>query len=51
MNFRTTAQEGCPVQVFGATIGKQAGRDIEIMNSFELDYNEIEGEVGDDYSC
>jgi len=42
---RTKAQEGRPVQVFGAIIGKQAGRDIEIMNSFELDYNEIEGEV------
>jgi len=42
---RTKAQEGHPVQVFGAIIGKQAGRDIEIMNSFELDYNQIEGEV------
>jgi len=42
---RTKAQEGRPVQVFGAIIGKQAGRDIEIMNSFELDYNEIEGDV------
>ena len=36
------------MQVFGAIIGKQAGRDIDIMNSFEL---EIEGEVGDDYYC
>ena len=51
MNFRTKEQEGRPVQVFGAILGKQTGRDIEIMNSFELDYNEIEGEVGDDYSC
>jgi len=42
---RTKAQEGRAVPVYGAIIGKQAGRDIEIMNSFELDYNEIEGQV------
>lgn len=42
---RTKAQEGHAVPVYGALIGKQAGRDIEIMNSFELDYNIIEGSV------
>merc|ERR1719348_1223348 len=42
---RIKAQKGKPEQVFGALIGKQAGRDIEIMNSFELDYNMIEGQV------
>lgn len=33
---RTKAQEGRPTPVFGALIGKQNGRDIELMNSFEL---------------
>jgi len=42
---RTKAQEGRPTTVYGALIGKQAGRDIEIMNSFELDFNVIEGQV------
>lgn len=42
---RTKAQEGKPTQVYGALIGKQAGRDIEVMNSFELDYSTIEGQV------
>jgi len=42
---RTKAQEGRAVPVYGAIIGKQAGRDIEIMNSFELDYTAIEGQV------
>merc|ERR1740124_1993399 len=40
---RTKAQEGRPAPVYGALIGKQNGRDIELMNSFELDYNVIEG--------
>jgi len=40
---RTKAQEGRPAPVYGALIGKQNGRDIELMNSFELDYNMIEG--------
>lgn len=31
--------------VFGALIGKQKGRNIEIMNSFELVFRIIEGEV------
>ena len=30
--------------VLGALIGKQKGRNIEIMNSFELVFHEIEGE-------
>jgi len=42
---RVKAQEGRPTAVFGALIGKQAGRDIELMNSFELDYSTIEGLV------
>ena len=42
---RTKAQESKPTQVYGALIGKQAGRDIEICNSFELDYTAIEGQV------
>lgn len=42
---RTKAQVGAPRRVFGALIGKQQGRDIEIMNSFELDYTTIEGKV------
>ncbi|KAJ8310584.1 hypothetical protein KUTeg_012449 [Tegillarca granosa] len=33
---RVKAQEGKPVQVYGALIGKQKGRNIEVMNSFEL---------------
>lgn len=33
---RVGAQEGRPKQVVGALIGKQAGRKLEIMNSFEL---------------
>jgi hypothetical protein len=35
---RTKAQHNKPTKVYGALIGKQAGRDIEICNSFELDY-------------
>ncbi|CAB4054126.1 COPS6 [Lepeophtheirus salmonis] len=42
---RTKAQTGSATQVYGAIIGKQKGRDIEIMNSFELDYNMIEEKV------
>ena len=40
---RIKAQEGRPVAVYGALIGKQNGRDIELMNRFELDYQTIEG--------
>eukprot|EP00088_Acartia_fossae_P037829 TRINITY_DN3905_c0_g1_i12.p1 TRINITY_DN3905_c0_g1~~TRINITY_DN3905_c0_g1_i12.p1 ORF type:complete len:328 (-),score=104.68 TRINITY_DN3905_c0_g1_i12:215-1198(-) len=42
---RTRAQEGKPKNVYGALIGKQAGRDIEVMNSFELEYSIVEGQV------
>ena len=35
---RLRAQEGSAQPVFGALIGKQTGRNIEIMNSFELHY-------------
>jgi COP9 signalosome complex subunit 6 len=50
---RTKAQEGKPTQVYGALIGKQAGRDVEICNSFELDYTIIEGQVTSfgNFSC
>lgn len=42
---RERAQEGSVKQVIGALIGKQKGRNIEIMNSFELVYNEIKGDI------
>lgn len=42
---RIRAQEGRPQQVLGALIGKQKGRNIEIMNSFELMFDEIEGDI------
>nr|CAG4635555.1 EOG090X08T4 [Artemia franciscana] len=42
---RIRAQEGSPKQVIGALIGQQRGRHVEIMNSFELVFNEIEGDV------
>lgn len=45
---RTKAQQGAPKRVYGALIGKQAGRDVEIMNSFELDVQEIDGAVSVD---
>ena len=36
----------CPFStVFGALLGKQDGRNIEILNSFELQYSQIENEV------
>lgn len=31
--------------MIGAVIGKQKGRNIEIMNSFELVYNVVDGDV------
>ena len=31
--------------MFGAIIGKQMGREVEIMNSFELKYQLIDGAV------
>jgi len=39
---RIRAQEG-KLQVIGALIGQHKGRHLEIMNSFELVYSEIEG--------
>ncbi|KAB7496387.1 COP9 signalosome complex subunit 6 [Armadillidium nasatum] len=38
---RQRAEEGTSVQVLGALIGKQNGRHIEIMNSFELAYDRV----------
>ncbi|XP_071498445.1 COP9 signalosome complex subunit 6-like [Diadema setosum] len=42
---RIRAQEGKPTQVLGALIGKQEGRNIEILNSFELLFDVIEGDI------
>jgi len=42
---RERAQEGAVQQVIGALIGKQKGRNIEIMNSFELVFSVIGGDV------
>ncbi|ESO10229.1 hypothetical protein HELRODRAFT_185323 [Helobdella robusta] len=42
---RVTAQGGRVCQVLGALIGKQKGRNIEIMNSFELVFHSIEDEI------
>ncbi|KAK4320840.1 hypothetical protein Pmani_008326 [Petrolisthes manimaculis] len=42
---RQRAQEGKPVQVLGALIGKQTGRHVEIMNSFELSFDELDGHI------
>ena len=48
-NCRTKAQEGRPRPVYGALIGKQNGRDIELMNSFELDHTTVDGTLIIDY--
>lgn len=42
---RFRAQHGEPRQVYGALIGKQKGRNIEVMNSFELKTDEIADET------
>lgn len=42
---RYRAQEGRAQPVYGALIGKQDGRKIEVCNSFELRYEEIDGDV------
>lgn len=42
---RFRAQEGAARAVYGALIGKQDGRKIEVYNSFELRYEEIDGDV------
>lgn len=42
---RIRAQEGSALPVYGALIGKQDGRKIEVFNSFELKYETIDGDV------
>lgn len=42
---RIRAQEGAAIAVYGALIGKQDGRKIEVYNSFELRYETIDGDV------
>jgi hypothetical protein len=42
---RFRAQEGAARPVYGALIGKQDGRKIEVYNSFELRYETIDGDV------
>ena len=42
---RVRAQEGRAIQVLGALIGKQKGRNIEVMNSFELLFDVIESDI------
>ncbi|XP_064614826.1 COP9 signalosome complex subunit 6-like [Liolophura sinensis] len=42
---RVRAQEGKPMQVIGALIGKQKGRNIEVMNSFELLFDKVEEDI------
>lgn len=42
---RIRAQEGQKQQVIGALIGKQKGRNIEVMNAFELRFDTIDGDI------
>jgi COP9 signalosome complex subunit 6 len=42
---RFRAQEGAAKAVYGALIGKQDGRKIEVYNSFELRHEIIDGDV------
>lgn len=42
---RQRAQEGKPMQVLGALIGKQKGRSIEIFNTFELKWDFVDGAI------
>jgi len=42
---RFKVEYGTPEKVFGAIIGKQNGRHIEIMNSFDLDWTMVEDQV------
>ena len=42
---RQRAQEGKPMQVIGALIGKQKGRSIEIFNTFELKFDLVENSI------
>lgn len=41
--LRSQNVERKPVQVYGAVLGKQIGRHIELINSFEIKLNEAEG--------
>uniref|UniRef100_A0A672URB9 COP9 signalosome complex subunit 6 n=1 Tax=Strigops habroptila TaxID=2489341 RepID=A0A672URB9_STRHB len=43
--IRLRSQEGRPGQVIGALIGRQEGRSIEVMNSFELLSHLVDGHV------
>uniref|UniRef100_A0A8C9SU24 COP9 signalosome complex subunit 6 n=1 Tax=Scleropages formosus TaxID=113540 RepID=A0A8C9SU24_SCLFO len=43
--IRIRSQEGRPMQVIGALIGKQEGRNIEVMNSFELLSHNVDDRV------
>ncbi|XP_074991216.1 COP9 signalosome complex subunit 6 [Calonectris borealis] len=43
--IRMRSQEGRPGQVIGALIGRQEGRNIEVMNSFELLSHAVDGHV------
>lgn len=43
--IRMRCQEGRPGQVIGALIGRQEGRSIEVMNSFELLAHSVDGHV------
>ena len=40
---RLRAQDGIPQVIIGALIGKQKGRNLEIMNSFELLFEVVDG--------
>ena len=42
---RLRAQMNCVQPIYGALIGKQNGRCIEIMNSFELVFDQLDGKV------
>lgn len=42
---RMRAQNGTKQEVYGALIGKQKGRNIEVLNSFELKFEVIDGAV------
>ncbi|KAK0066607.1 COP9 signalosome complex subunit 6 [Biomphalaria pfeifferi] len=47
---RVKAQEGKPTQVLGALIGQQKGRKIEVMNSIELMFDVVCGDIVIDMS-
>uniref|UniRef100_A0ABI7YC03 COP9 signalosome complex subunit 6 n=1 Tax=Felis catus TaxID=9685 RepID=A0ABI7YC03_FELCA len=49
--IRMRSREGRPMQVIGALIGKQEGRNIEVMNSFELLSHAVEEKIIIDKEC